>query len=260
MTMGTHSGVVPPASKKRGQVQGWTPEAARRHVRWLYSVRTDGLDGHGWAVTLTVRDCPPSAAEWHAARRAWIERVRRRGVLRHHWVIEWQARGVPHLHAAVYVGDDARRVGALLLADWIEVCERRGWKAGIRAQDVKRIDGPVGWLQYLSKHAGRSAAHYQRMGMPEGWERTGRLWGYGGEWPREEGLEVSLTLAEGVRLRRLVDQYVRARARQRGNRAHELYLRRRRKAERDPWRSRVLGVSEWVPEDVVLRLLEVVRT
>lgn len=257
VTMGTPSGVVPKGAK-RGRVQGWTPESARRHIRWLYSVDVPHLTGHGWAVTLTVRELPASAAEWHAARRAWIERVRRRGLVRLHWVVEWQRRGVPHLHAAVYLDAADHGLGALLLTDWIAVCERRGWTALIRSQDVKPIAGATGWLQYLSKHAGRSAAHYQRMGMPAGWESSGRLWGHVGEWPTVEPVEGTLSLAAAARFRRLVDAYCRARARAEGDHARLAYLRRRRKAETDPYRSRVLGVSEWVPESVALRLLALV--
>ena len=257
LTMGTPGGVVPPGGK-RGRVEGWTAGSARRHTRWLYSVEVPYLTGYGWAVTLTVRDLPASAAEWHAARRAWIERVRRRGLVRLHWVVEWQRRGVPHLHAAVYVDDDGAGVGPALLVEWLEVCRRRGWTASIRSQDVKRIDGAVGWLQYLSKHAGRSAAHYQRQGMPEGWTSSGRLWGHVGDWPVGTPVEARLTGAEAVRLRRLIDQYQRARARAEGDRARELYIRRRRRVETDPYRSRVLGVSEWVPEHVTTRLLSLV--
>lgn len=257
LTVGTPGGVVPPGGK-RGRVQGWTAGSARRHTRWLYSVDVPALDGHGFAVTLTVRDLPASASEWHAARRAWIERVRRMGLVRLHWVVEWQRRGVPHLHAAVYLSEVSGGSGIGLLLAWVEVCEARGWSALLRSQDVKPIAGAVGWLQYLSKHAGRSAAHYQRMGMPEGWESSGRLWGHLGDWPVIEPVEARLTSAQAARFRRLVDAYCRARARAEGDRARLAYLRRRRKVETDPYRSRVLGVSEWVPESVALRLLALV--
>lgn len=94
--------------------------------------------------------------------------------------------------------------------------------------------------------------------MPEGWESSGRLWGHVGDWPTVEPVEARLSAAAAVRLRRLVDAYCLARARAEGDRARLAYLRRRRRVETDPYRSRVLGVSEWVPESVALRLLALV--
>jgi hypothetical protein len=90
------------APAKRGEINGWSAGAVRQHTRWLRSVDTTQLDGLGVAVTLTVRDCPESAAVWARLRNALQERLRRAGLLRWHWVTEWQRRGVPHLHLAVY--------------------------------------------------------------------------------------------------------------------------------------------------------------
>ena len=44
---------------KRGEVGGWSEGAARRNVRFLYGIEERELHGDGFAVTLTVRDCPP---------------------------------------------------------------------------------------------------------------------------------------------------------------------------------------------------------
>lgn len=45
--------------------------------------------------------------------------------------------------------------------------------AGLRGQHARIIDGPVGWFQYLAKHAARGVKHYQRTAdsIPEGWQK-----------------------------------------------------------------------------------------
>lgn len=255
LSVGTagHNSNPPP----RGKITGWTAAAVRRHTRWLYSINAPGLDGHGYALTLTVKHTPPDAASWHAARRAWIERLRRRGLTRLHWVVEWQRRGTPHMHVAVYFADelssDQRR---RLLDDWLDCAA--AWAPGWRSQNVKPITGPMGWLQYLSKHAARGVKHYQRAGKPAGWESTGRLWGHVGEWPEIEPLRVELTKAEYFRFRRLVRSWRVADARAAEDPRRIRYARRMLSCNERAL-STVRGVSEWISEDVTVRLLDVVR-
>ena len=101
---------------KRGRVDGWSADAVRRHTAWLRSIDTDQLTGFGYALTLTMGECPPSSAEMHAVRRKYLMRLERLGAVRTHWVCEWQRRGVPHFHLAAYFGqrlaarDEARLV------------------------------------------------------------------------------------------------------------------------------------------------------
>src|SRR5690606_18362373 len=113
----------------------------------------------------------------------------------------------------------------------------------------------------------RGVSHYQRQGKPEGWERTGRLWGYVGQWPTVPPAEVIVTRQEFYRFRRLVRAWRVADARAELKSAAD--PRRRRAALRrlvsarrmlrhaDPDLSRVRGVSEWIPEHLGLALLEV---
>jgi hypothetical protein len=253
LTMGTPGGN--PAPPKRGRIVGWTPATVRRHKRWLYSVDAPALGGSGYALTLTVRETPPSAEVWRALRKSWVERLRRRDLVRLHWVTEWQARGTPHMHVAAYFAHELTPAERWeLLGMWLDVAGEYG--AGWRSQDVKPIDGPVGWLQYLSKHAARGVAHYQRQGKPAGWESAGRLWGYVGEWPTVEPLTVALTTEEAHRFRRLVRSWRVADARASGDWSRVTYARRMLRCP-DPSLSRVRGVSEWIPEHIALRLLDV---
>ncbi|WP_214674732.1 hypothetical protein, partial [Escherichia coli] len=50
---------------KRGVVNGWSPSASRNNTKFLRSVHVPGLTGAAVAFTLTVRDCPDSAEDWH---------------------------------------------------------------------------------------------------------------------------------------------------------------------------------------------------
>lgn len=254
LTMG--QGNPNPSGGLRTEISGWTSSAVRRHTRFLYSVDTPKLSGHGYAITLTIRDLPPSAEDWKNAREAWLVRLRRLpGFIRLHWVTEWQKRGVPHMHCAVYF-EDPLEIKELPTLLWVMVCQKRGWNALPKAQDSKPIDGAAGWLKYLSKHASRGVRHYQRMGKPEGWEKTGRLWGKIGDWPTEEPIRAELTRQEGFRFRRLVKSYLVAEARSAGDFKRVAYLRRLLKNP-DRVISQVRGLSDWVPERVFYSLVGV---
>lgn len=104
LTAGTPPGKNDHERGKRGLVTGWSPSAVRRHTKWLYSVQMHELaaSARGWAVTLTLKTCPPGPDELSALRRAWTRRMERHGIDLTHWVIEWQQRGTPHFHAAIY--------------------------------------------------------------------------------------------------------------------------------------------------------------
>lgn len=96
---------------KRGNVNGWSTSSVRRHVRWLWSVDVPALTGEGFGVTVTVRDSPPDHGEWKQLREVFLRRLREAGFIRWHWVTEWQRRGTPHMHLAVYVPADWIRPG-----------------------------------------------------------------------------------------------------------------------------------------------------
>ncbi len=247
----------------RGDVGGWSDAATRRNVRFLYSVLDKELDGHGYAVTLTVRDCPPTADAWHKMRRAFIRRCERAGMVRLHWVTEWQRRGVPHLHGAMYfpAGTKGRRGESpnLLIWDaWDAVA--RPFGAQFFGQHIKPISDSVGWFQYLSKHAARGVSHYQRSSenVPKAWQqRTGRMWGHVGHWPVREAVVVSLQGSEGDRgfyaFRRLVRSWRLADARAdpvAKNRPRRISTARRMLACSERGMSEVRGLSEWVGLDV----------
>lgn len=248
----------------RGNVGGWSDGATRRNTQFLYSVREDQLDGIGFAVTLTLKDCPTDSDLWHKLRRSWEMRMVRAGMVRMHWVTEWQRRGVPHLHCAIWWPESlvAKHGGASLRAkmigDWVMLASP--YNAGFRGQDAHRITGAVGWFQYVSKHAARGVKHYQRSSenVPPAWQlKTGRMWGKGGHWPVVDKIRFSLQDQHGdggwFAFRRLVRSWRFADARSAGDkrrirlaramlRCHEIKL------------SRVRGLSEWLPDALTLAM------
>jgi hypothetical protein len=257
-----------PTPEKRGQVNGWSAAAVRRHTRWLYSVDSDADLGRGLAVTLTVRDIPGSSGEFHAVRRALLRHLERAGLVASHWVIEWTARRRPHLHMALYWSagtsdDEMRRLAHVTVDAWLSRASQ--WGSGHQGQHVASIDGALGWLQYLSKHAARGAAHYQRQGKPDGWETTGRLWGHSGEWPTVDPMTLDVSRATYWRLRRLVRSWRVADARQAigvARTAAEARAARRRLVSARTMLScdsrnlsEVRGISEWISEGTMMQLV-----
>jgi hypothetical protein len=244
---------------KRTAVTGWTASSVRRHTKFLYSVETDALDGFGYAPTLTIRHCPADARAFHQLRTNWIRRMERLGSTRIHWVIEWQRRGVPHLHAAVYFDRELSLVEqSALLTNWTDLATDYG--ASFAGQHVAPIDGAAGWLQYLSKHAARGAAHYQRQGKPDGWETTGRLWGHTGPWPVQDSLTFHVPAEGFFQFRRLVRQWRLADARSETNvdvRRRRIRSARRMLACNERKLSEVRGISEWISQDQLVQFLGV---
>jgi len=243
-----------PSPKKRDVIKGWSSGAVRRHTKWLYGIEAENLDGRGYAYTLTLRRTPASAAEFHSMRTAWIKRLVRAGAIRTHWVIEWQRRGTPHIHAAVYFAStnvDPYEAIRPVLA-WVELADDYG--AALQGQHYDTIDGALGWLKYLSKHAARGVKHYQRQSKPPGWVKTGRLWGHTGEWPEREPLRFETDMTAYWRYRRLIRAWRVADARASGDPRRISYARRMLKCN-DRHLSSVRGVSDWTDEGVSLALL-----
>lgn len=241
----------------RGEVEGWSHGATRRNTEFLMSIREGRLAGTGYALTLTLRDCPESAQDWHKIRRAWELRMRRAGMVRLHWVTEWQRRGVPHLHCAIWFSEpDGIRPA---IDAWVSVASAYG--ASNRGQHGRIIDGPIGWFQYLAKHAARGVSHYQRNieNIPAGWQRkTGRVWGKCGDWPVQEKVRINLQDQHGdggwFAYRRLVRSWRIADARSHLD-AYRIVRARRMLRCDDPVRARLIGFMEWMPYEVSMALV-----
>lgn len=91
---------VPPPRKA---ISGWTPNAARRNRAFLLTVDPFGLSRDlGYAVTLTLGATPINAEIWRKIVHRFLIALRRLGVIRYHWVVEWTKKGRPHLHLTIY--------------------------------------------------------------------------------------------------------------------------------------------------------------
>lgn len=238
------------ARARRGATQGWTQSATRSNRRFLWSVDCPDLLGNGYSFTLTVRECPPSAAAWTKLRTALLKRLQRAGAIRLHWLTEWQRRGVPHLHGCVWFPPGVSPT--VILNHWLAVSAEFG--SGERGQDFKPITGALGWLQYLAKHADRGVFNYQRAAasIPPGWETsTGRMWGHVGNWPIVEPQKIVIDTAGGYAFRRIAQRWRLANARTEKDlkkRASRIRSARKLLQHKDRNRASVLGSAEWIPK------------
>ena len=171
--------------------KGWTSRSVSGLSHFTNSVVADALTGFGFAITLTFRDCPETAAAMHKIRRKFIKRLQRRGLLRLLWLCEFQRRKVPHFHMAAYFETDKDALTGLPLNEtiirlWCECAA--AYKVDASAQTCKNITDVGGWFGYLQKHIDRGLYHYQRQKetLPPEWrEKTGQVWHWVGDWKRK---------------------------------------------------------------------------
>ena len=173
-----------PEPPPRGVSQGWTYSAVRNLKEFLYSVLISKLDGIAYEFTATFRDCPETPEAMHRARRAFLKRLERRGLLRYMWVCEFQQRGVPHFHFILYFSGEQKREE--LLSAWLSVA--RDYNVKSVGLSCKKIHHLRGYYDYMTKHTERGIKHYQRQrsSMPKVWRgRCPKMWGVSrcGSWP-----------------------------------------------------------------------------
>ena len=251
-TTGTPPTVNNHKRAKRGDVGGWSASSTRSNTRFLYSIRETELTGFGFAYTLTLKDCPPSHEEWHRIRDAFFKRLRRLGMVRAHWVTEWQRRGVPHLHCAVWF--ESPKINSDPLFHWWKLTKQFG--SSLRGQHWSDITDSVGWFKYLSKHASRGLSHYQRSpeNVPDGWKKTGRMWGYLGDWPRDAPLEFHVPNETYFPLRRIIRGLCKSDARASGDVRRIKHTRAMLTCHNKDL-SQVRGISEWGKQDHMIPVM-----
>lgn len=244
---------------KRGVVNGWSHAATKNNIKFLRSVVLSELEQGGIAFTLTLKDCPPSGEVWHQLRRSFVKRLERAGMSKLHWVTEWQKRGVPHLHGVAYFDKPDPRILRHIVLHWCAVAAEFG--AVEHAQHVAEISDSLGWLKYLAKHASRGVTHYQRssQSIPEGWKKTGRVWGHTGDWPLRDAIKIELDKVAFFRFRRMVRAWRISDARQADD-LGRLKSARAMLTCSDPVLSELRGVSEWVTQEVTLRMAELLAS
>lgn len=241
------SRVVTPIVSRTASV-GWSDYSTRNNTTFLYSVDSTSLTGFGYAFTFTLRDLPETPSHWYKIRDKFFKRCSRLGLIRYHWVTEWQRRGVPHLHGCLYFPNplDDRSIKALKAA-WCECVGK--YYALQKGQDIKPILSTVGWLKYLAKHGSRSKYHYQRTSKPSEWDSSGRVWGKGGEWPTRHTQHDLGALFH--RFRRLV-RYWRISDARASKKPTRIAQARTCLKCNERALSSVRGMSEWIPERLAL--------
>lgn len=254
--------------EKRGKCNGWSAGSARRNMNWLMSVDTDLLKGPAFAYTLTVGDIPASHDEWAKLVKNVLRFFMRNGAIRHHWVVEWQKRGAPHMHGVVYLDPENINYDFPWEAKkhWLKMTAHLGTSS--RCQEFKELRFADAWNRYVSKHAGRGYAHYQRAkgSLPPEWQQTGRMWGKGGPWPTVEN-RYDLSNRAFQIFRRMMRSWLIAQSRTDIKNAknwlktkhgpdnlkaavNALKYRKRMLKRNDIHKSRVRGISEWAPQAV----------
>lgn len=267
-----------PNPPKRGAITGWSIGAARRNRDWLQSVDLAAVHGVGFFYTLTVRDLPASAEEWARLVDTWLKWIVRHGATRYHWVIEFQRRGVPHLHVVAYWPTEAVRFDQPGWQDawegavehWLRLTAHLG--SSPLSQQVRQCDRRVELLAYMAKHSARTADHYQRQAhaLPKGWQSVGRLWGKGGTWPTRT-VQFEANARAWFMLRRLVRSWRVAEARKRlarvapsdhpgrvAARRAVVHARSCLRCTDGKAHSRVKPLGLWCPESVSRQILEAV--
>lgn len=255
-TMGTPPSKTNKTPSKRGKTNGWNAATSRRNTNFLRSVddlaivaTSDGEPLTGLACTFTLKTCPPSPDDWESIRRAFLDRLRRIGLYRSHWLTEWQKRGVPHLHACFFF-PEATGLAYVRLCEsiqyhWLALTSDYGAKPV--AQHITPVYDAVGWFQYQCKHASRGMHHYQRSpeNIPKNWEKTPRMWGYTGQWELIEPERVLLHDKTYFTLRRLLRNWRIADARKTHNQKRISKARKMLK-HNDKELSKLRGISEWI--------------
>lgn len=267
---GGHGSTGNTSPAKRGNCNGWSAGSARRNMNFLMSIDSNLIRGPGFAFTLTIRDLPASHDEWARL----IDNLRkfayRHGAIRDHWVTEWTKAGKPHLHGILYNDpeDHNSRLPIQLVNHWLKLTKHLG-TSGV-AQHWRELGGLTGWLKYVSKHAGRGFAHYQRQKgeLPSQWQKTGRMWGKGGHWPTLS-VEYGLNQRAFYSFRRILKRYLVSQSRsaylvqmsynnEKDALPHlkQMLYRKSMLKRNDVNKSRVRGINEWADAQSISRIMD----
>jgi len=179
-------GVVATQDTKRGEIEGFSHEAARRLRGWFMTQKVDG--SNLWAITLTTH-ANLSPDQWRAVMmrfRIYLKRKGWAGV----WRVELQKRRAPHAHVAFWlpVGVDLAAVVALWLECTGETNDPAAREHAVEGREIPADE--TGWAVYMGLHDGK---HKEAQ---LGWK--GKQWGI---WNREafserEAVELELSARE----------------------------------------------------------------
>lgn len=154
--------------------RGWTKSKAARMRNKLMDVDTDALT-HPHALTLTMTAAPSKPQQLTSI----IKRLHDTLTAQHAlegwaWVVEFTGARVPHFHALATfrTSPDAEHIWRA----WLHALATEDTSGTAANQHITRAYDPSGWLNYMSKTAGKGYDYYARPHIPEYWTHTGSLY------------------------------------------------------------------------------------
>jgi hypothetical protein len=197
---------------RRGQVRGWSAASRRRMLFAVGSLDFAGfVERHGgrWvSMTLTYHLDDPGPDRFALDRYNFIKRLsRRQGYERWIWKVEFQRRGMVHMHLCVWVpSNTARYLADLRRWTWNNWEAVTGGHNGVDVRWSKAAD----FARYLAADWSADAKGYQYR-VPDSWDKVGRWWGITGiygAWATRR-----LTRAEFFTVHRVMRRYRRSQVR-----------------------------------------------
>lgn len=276
-------GLQKPGERKANR--GWTAAVARRNSQYLQRIDFENVDGTPYAVTLTLpawqmEQVTPTVL--HRLIDVMLKYLRRHGMLHFHWIVEFTAKRMPHIHMSIWMNDryeewdrslrqyvvwdnDEGRVVANIVIKWLELTAAEGLHVSSKSQDVQLIDGSEAWLVYVAKHGIRGVKHYQRalVNMPDEWrDGAGAMWGHDRNLPVVDDNILPMDMRAFHQFRREVRKWCCAHARMVKDPARRARaIRQARRVNRcgQPRLSVVRPVSVWIPKDVTISIVKGLR-
>lgn len=266
--------------------KGWTAAVARRNSQYLQRIDFENVNGTPYAVTLTLpawqmEQVTPEVL--HRLIDVMLKYLRRHGMTHFHWIIEFTAQRMPHIHMTVWMNDryeewdrhlrqyvvwdnDESRVVSNVVIKWMELTAAEGLRVSSRSQDVQLIDGNGAWLVYVAKHGIRGIKHYQRAlgNMPDEWrEGPGALWGHDRDLPLMDDSVLPMDMRAFHQFRREIRKWCCAHAhmiKDPHKRARAIRQARRVNRCTEQKLSTVRPISIWIPKDVTVAVIRGLRT
>jgi hypothetical protein len=192
--------VLPPQGFLRGKIEGFSAEAARNLREFCVTQYVP--DCETLAGTFTIRRAV-DPAEWRRIMKVWRTAVVRRGWAGV-WRVELQKRGVPHVHASLWLPPGVRFAEVRDL--WLRCTGEENDRAARKYAVMGKWLRSAGWTVYLALHDGK------HKGEQLGW--LGKQWGV---WNRERFVAIQelpcsreLTPREETHVRRFLRRLMRA--------------------------------------------------
>ncbi|MGN2357846.1 hypothetical protein [Bifidobacterium longum] len=244
------------------------------------------MEGIPYALTLTL---PAKSMErvtpdlLHRLIDVMLKYLARRGMKHFHWVIEFTAKHMPHVHMTVWMSDTHQRwnpkthqhetvdndlvtVTGIVVGKWLDVTADCGIHTSGQSQDVQLLDGNAAWLSYVAKHTQRGVWHYQRAleNMPSTWkENPGAMWGHSRKIPLTEDSVLPADLHAFHQFRRETRKWCCSQASRIADpKRRAKAIQQARRMNRCPIRelSVVRPISIWIPRTVSAAIIRGLRS